>query len=80
MIVLRWSYPGLDRPFRVPGYPWVPILFLIATSALTVTVALSEPTISALSALSIALGLPVFLIFNRQRTRSSLGVAAPPDL
>jgi amino acid transporter len=39
LIVLRWRQPQLPRPFKVPGYPFVPVLalagmaFVIATSS-----------------------------------------------
>ncbi|MBZ0251468.1 MAG: amino acid permease, partial [Burkholderiales bacterium] len=32
LIVLRRRFPEAPRPFRVPGYPWVPLAF-VATSA-----------------------------------------------
>ncbi len=28
VVALRRKAPGMERPFRVPGYPWVPILFV----------------------------------------------------
>jgi APA family basic amino acid/polyamine antiporter len=28
VVVLRMRRPGAARPFRVPGYPWVPLLFV----------------------------------------------------
>lgn len=34
VFVLRRREPGLSRPFRVPGYPVVPLLFLAGASAL----------------------------------------------
>jgi len=39
LIALRWRQPQLHRPFKVPGYPLIPILalagmaFVIATSS-----------------------------------------------
>jgi len=30
VIVLRWRYPDVPRPFRVPGYPVTPILFFLS--------------------------------------------------
>ena len=63
--VLRVRRPELPRPFRVPGYPWVPAVFLIATTALTIAVIIEEPWISAYSVLSIISGLPVFALMTR---------------
>src|SRR5262249_25932039 len=33
VLVLRRREPEAPRPFRTPGYPWVPLLFLLGTSA-----------------------------------------------
>ena len=30
VIVLRLRYPDVPRPFRVPGYPLTPIVFLLS--------------------------------------------------
>jgi basic amino acid/polyamine antiporter, APA family len=60
--VLRVRQPDLARPFRVPGYPWVPAIYLIATAALIVAVFSEEPLIAGYSVLSILSGLPVYAI------------------
>lgn len=63
VFVLRWKYPDAPRPFRVWGYPAVPVLFLIATVFLLVNTLLATPG-RALAGLGlIALGLPVYAWF-----------------
>ncbi len=62
--VLRRRQPDLPRPFRVPGYPWVPAVYLVATAALTVAVCAEEPRIATYSALGILSGLPVFAMIR----------------
>jgi basic amino acid/polyamine antiporter, APA family len=32
LLVLRRRYPEVPRPFRVPGYPWVPLAFIISSA------------------------------------------------
>src|SRR5206468_4709686 len=34
VFVLRRTKPKAERPFRVPGYPWSPLLFVAAAAAL----------------------------------------------
>ena len=34
VFVLRRTQPDAERPFRVPGYPWTPLLFIVAAVAL----------------------------------------------
>jgi APA family basic amino acid/polyamine antiporter len=64
--VLRVRRPDLARPFQVPGYPWVPAVFLVATAALIAAVFAEEPRISTYSVLSILTGLPVYAIVRKR--------------
>lgn len=32
LLVLRRRYPDAPRPFRVPGYPWVPLVFIVSSA------------------------------------------------
>jgi amino acid transporter len=36
VIVLRRKRPDVPRPYRVPGYPWTPLLFVAAAVALVI--------------------------------------------
>jgi APA family basic amino acid/polyamine antiporter len=58
--VLRRRHPDWPRPFRTPGYPVVPALFLAATAALTVAAFVQRPRESSLALGSILLGVPFF--------------------
>jgi APA family basic amino acid/polyamine antiporter len=70
--VLRVRQPDLHRPFRVPGYPLTPAVYLIATVALIVAVFAEEPWIASYSVLSILSGLPVYAFMAwRQRVADS---------
>lgn len=42
VIVLRTRQPGAPRPFRTPGYPWVPLFFLVGTLAGLVAIVWGE--------------------------------------
>jgi APA family basic amino acid/polyamine antiporter len=64
---LRVRAPDHARPFRVPGYPIVPLVF-IALSALLIGNALwATPRASALGAGATALGAIVYVLFYRVR-------------
>jgi APA family basic amino acid/polyamine antiporter len=67
--VLRYRRPDLPRPFRVPGYPVVPGIYLLGTSVVLVATFLKEPEISALSAASLLAAIPVFELCVRRRGR-----------
>jgi len=71
VIVLRRRLPDAPRPFRTPLYPWVPLLFLVGTSAGLVAIVGGEigrtvPNYSPLWGLLIAgAGFPVYWAWRR---------------
>ena len=62
---LRRSHPGADRPYRVWGYPWVPIAFLGAMLVLLVNTVAERPVESLLGLGLVALGLPAYVYLRR---------------
>lgn len=59
--------PGLRRAYSVPGYPWVPAVFLAVSVALLVNYAVSEPLLFGIDLLVILAGWPVYLLWVRRR-------------
>ena len=64
VIRLRCTRPDLQRPYRVPGYPWVPILFMAASAAILVSSLLENPVESMAGLALTALGIPVYRIWR----------------
>lgn len=65
LMVLRRRWPNAERPFAVPGYPWIPLTFLLASFAvLAVSVIRGAPEVIAALGV-IALGLPAYAVFRR---------------
>ena len=67
--VLRFRRPDLPRPYRVPGYPAVPALFLLAAAWIAVFTLYDRPRESLLGLLTVAAGIPFYLLFRRFGTR-----------
>lgn len=67
--VLRWRRPELKRPFRVPGYPLVPAVFLAATLFMAIFAFVEWPMPSLYSVGSILLGIPVYYLWSTLRRR-----------
>jgi len=72
VIVLRKREPDLPRPFRVPGYPAVPLLFVGAAAALIVNTLATTPRESLLGIGFILLGVPLYWL-RRALTGGSTG-------
>lgn len=75
--VLRWRRPDLPRPFRTPGYPVTPAIYLIVTSILTGAAFSQRPEDSKYSLLSILAGIPVYYLWRLGRSGSSTPEAGP---
>lgn len=63
VIVLRKRQPELERPFRVPGYPWLPALFALAALGITVSAVLSSPMHAVFGCVLVLSGLPLYVFF-----------------
>jgi amino acid transporter len=68
---LRKKEPNLSRPYRAWGYPWTPLIFLVAAVALTVNLWMIRPVRSSLGLAVILGGIPFFY-----RWRKSPGASA----
>ncbi len=58
---------GKMRAFSMPGYPWVPVVFILASLALTAFQLYDDPKNTLLGSLVIVLGIPAFRYFDRRR-------------
>ncbi len=67
VFVLRHRDPEAPRPYKVWGYPLVPILFVAASGLLLYSTFTDNLRNSAAGVLVIAAGIPVFYGFSRRR-------------
>ena len=64
VFVLRWRRPELERPFRVPGYPVVPAVFMAVTIFMAVSAFHQWLRPSLWSVGSILAGVPVYYVWS----------------
>lgn len=67
VLMLRRRAPDHPRPFKVPGFPIVPLVFVGLATLLLVNTLINAPKPSALGLGSTALGALVYLVFYRKR-------------
>jgi amino acid transporter len=67
VFVLRRRHPEAPRPYRVLGYPLVPLLFLLASVYLLGNYMLSETSTFLWDVLVILSGIPVYAYWSRRR-------------
>jgi basic amino acid/polyamine antiporter, APA family len=66
VFVLRKKMRDAARPYRTPGYPLVPILFLLLATWLVLSTLYTRPVESAVGLILIALGFPLYLYFRKK--------------
>jgi APA family basic amino acid/polyamine antiporter len=66
VVVLRARSPEVQRPFRVPFYPWTPLLFIgFSVWILTYTLQ-ARPVESAFGVATVLAGLPLYFYWSRK--------------
>lgn len=69
VIVLRGRRPELARPYRVPGYPLAPLVFVAGTMAVIASALVARP-LTTLAGIGLTLlGVPVYLVWRRRARR-----------
>jgi APA family basic amino acid/polyamine antiporter len=66
----RVRRPDLPRPFRVPGYPLTPILFVLSAVGIVVSTFATHPTRGLVGTLMVMAGAPVFWLWKRGAARA----------
>lgn len=72
IFIYRKRYPEMERPYKVWGYPLVPVLFLLVAVALLIQTLLNSPRNSLIGIGIILIGLPVYY-YLENRSGSSKG-------
>jgi APA family basic amino acid/polyamine antiporter len=66
VVVLRRKRPEMLRPYQVPGYPWVPVLFVLGALAVVAFTLRASPRESLMGMGVILLGLPFYFHWRRR--------------
>jgi APA family basic amino acid/polyamine antiporter len=69
IVILRRRLPDAARPYRCPGYPWVPGIFVAASAAMTVLGLIEDPAQNLVWLGVLLAGIPVYLLWVRASGR-----------
>jgi APA family basic amino acid/polyamine antiporter len=67
VLVLRRRQPERARPYRTWGYPYLPVMFVVLSSALLLSTLWFNPRDSLIGIGIALLGVPGYLVWSRQR-------------
>jgi APA family basic amino acid/polyamine antiporter len=65
IFIYRKRFPDLARPYRVPGYPFTPALFIVAALTLVINTIATQPTRAVIGLGIVFLGAPAYLLWRR---------------
>jgi len=68
----RRKRPDLPRPFRTPGYPLTPLLFVASAAAIVLNTIVSQPGRAAVGLGLVLLGVPAFYLWRSRAERAGL--------
>jgi APA family basic amino acid/polyamine antiporter len=76
-LVLRKTQPGLWRPYKTHGFPWVPGVFVICYVLILINTVMSRPREGLLGLAIVGLGVPIYFYWKR-RGPKGFGPACRP--
>jgi len=65
VFVLRYRRVGSATGFQTPGYPWVPLAFVLAAAGITLSTAIQDPVHAAFGIGMVGIGAPLYLLLRR---------------
>jgi APA family basic amino acid/polyamine antiporter len=66
VIILRRKMPNENRPFKVPLYPVIPLVFTLFSAFLVYYSIVQSPGYAIIGLFLVAMGVPLYYFFNRK--------------
>jgi basic amino acid/polyamine antiporter, APA family len=66
VIVMRRKAPQVERPYRTPGYPIVPLIYIAIAILIVIDLAWLVPSTSGIGYLIVLTGIPVYFVWRRK--------------
>lgn len=76
---LRITRSAVARPYRTPGYPVVPALYILAATSILLLLFLYRPATTWPGLLIVLLGIPIYLVIRRRRPLQPGGSSSQLD-
>lgn len=70
VIVLRVKLPQIARPFRMPGYPWLAILYVAISGWIAIYTIIGQPRAALIGLATVAAGAPMYLLARQFAKRA----------
>jgi basic amino acid/polyamine antiporter, APA family len=71
LFVLRRTRPDAERPYRCTGYPWLPAIYVLLGGWWTINTIFTRPKEALAGTFIVLLGVPGYVYWKRQRSKSA---------
>ncbi len=71
LFIYRRREPDTMRPYRVPGYPLTPLIFILAAAGLVVNTIVTQPLRAAIGLGIVSLGVPAYFLWRLRDAKQS---------
>jgi APA family basic amino acid/polyamine antiporter len=66
---LRKTRPDAPRPYRVWGYPWLPVMYIVGASVILIVLFIFRPATTWPGLAIVATGLPIYMVMRWRNRR-----------
>jgi APA family basic amino acid/polyamine antiporter len=70
IFILRRRFPNPSRPYRVPGYPLVPLLFILVATWFVLNTLVNQTADSMVGLILLAAGIPFYAYWKRSMRKA----------
>ena len=67
IFILRKKEPNAERPYKAFGYPFIPILYIVVTTLICISLLIYDSKSTGLGLFIVALGIPVYYLFLNKK-------------
>lgn len=71
VFILRKKYPDMERPYKVIGYPVLPILVILVSLFILINTLIGDPRSSLIGLIVPIVGIPVYFIFKNKMSSTT---------
>ena len=65
LFIFRKKYPDIPRPYKIMGYPYIPLIYCIIASFIAINILISKPFYAWAGLIIVMAGIPVYLFWKR---------------
>ncbi len=71
IFILRKKLPNLERPYKAWGYPFVPVIYILISTAFIIYIFIGDMRNSGMGLIIVLAGIPFYWYWNRKSTRTA---------